>query len=226
MPTLAEHVLLRSRVHSLPSFTTRRRRPPRRAFCAKLALTLALLPKPVPSVSAQEMAVPVAVQMSVFFRVLEYDRDLANRVGDELVIGIAYQRRNRASLNARDEVLVASQGETSVMGIRISYVELPVPDDDSFADSVQAYGVDVLYISPLRSVRVEDVIAAAAEQGALTWTGVVEYCERGAAVAIGVRGGRAEIVINLDAARAVGARFGAQLLKLARLVGGDPGPAD
>lgn len=164
----------------------------------------------------------MATQTSVFFRVLRYDRDLADRVGSELVIGIAYQPRNRASLNAKD-ALAASQGEASVMGIRIRYVELPVLDDDSLADSLRAHDVDVLYIAPLRSVRVEDVIAAATEQGVLTWTGVLEYCELGAAVAIGERGGRPEIVINLDAARAAGARFSAQLLKLARIVDGGTG---
>lgn len=222
MPTRAESGLLRHRGHPPPSCPTRRRRPALRAFFATLALLFVALPGPAPSLSAQEMAVPMAIQTSVFFRVLEYDRDLADRVGDELVIGVAYQLRNRASLNARDE-LVASGGEATVMGIPIRYVEFPLLADNSLADSLRAHQVDVLYISPLRSVRVEDVISAATEQGALTWTGVLEYCELGVAVAIGERGGRPEIVINLDAARAAGARFSAQLLKLARLVDGGTG---
>ena len=201
--------------------TTRRRRASWRTFCAKLAMTFALLAGLAPNLSAQEMAVPVEVQTSVFLRVLQFDRDLADRAGDELVIGIAYQRRNRASLNARDAILGASRGEQSVMGIRVKYVTIALTGDGSLGDSLGANKVDVLYIPPLRSLGLERVIAAAEAHGVLTWTGVVEYVGGGVAVGVGAKGGRPEIVINLDAAKAAGVRFSSQLLKLARLVDGN-----
>lgn len=181
-------------------------------------MTFALLAGLAPNLSAQEMAVSVEVQMAILLRVLEFDRDLADRVGDELVIGIAYQRRNRTSLNARDAILGMSRGEPSVMGIRVKYVTIAISSDGSFGDSLRVNQVDVLYIPPLRSVRLEEIIAATAEHGVLTWTGVVEYIGEGVAVGVGAKGERPEIVINLDVAKAAGVQFSSQLLKLARLV--------
>lgn len=210
-------------VHPPLRSTTRRRRSPRRTFCAKLAMTFALLASLAPNLSAQEMAVPVEVQMAILLRMLEFDRDLVDRVGDEIVIGIAYQRRNRASLNARDAILGMSRGESSVMGVRVKYVTIAIPSDGSIGDSLGASGVEVLYIPPLRSVRLEEIIAAASEHGVLTWTGVVEYFGKGVAVGVGAKGGRPEIVIDLDVAKAAGVRFSSQLLKLARLVDGKTG---
>lgn len=205
-------------VHPPLTSITRRRRASRRTFCAKLAMTFALLAGLAPNLSAQEMAVSVEVQMAILLRVLEFDRDLADRVGDELVIGIAYQRRNRTSLNARDAILGMSRGEPSVMGIRVKYVTIAISSDGSFGDSLRVNQVDVLYIPPLRSVRLEEIIAATAEHGVLTWTGVVEYIGEGVAVGVGAKGERPEIVINLDVAKAAGVQFSSQLLKLARLV--------
>lgn len=205
-------------VHPPLTSTTRRRRASRRTFCAKLAMTFALLAGLAPNLSAQEMAVSVEVQMAILLRVLEFDRDLADRVGDELVIGIAYQHRNRTSLNARDAILGMSRSEPSVMGIRVKYVTIAISSDGSFGDSLRVNQVDVLYIPPLRSVRLEEIIAATAEHGVLTWTGVVEYIVEGVAVGVGAKGERPEIVINLDVAKAAGVQFSSQLLKLARLV--------
>ena len=44
--------------------------------------------------------------------------------------------------------------------------------------------------------------------------------ENGLAVGVGLRGKKPEILINLEAARAEGADFNAQLLRLARIVNG------
>ena len=201
--------------------TTRRRRASPRTSWTKLAFTFTLLANPAHSLSAQEMAVPVEVQTSVFLRMLEFDRDLADRVGDEFVIGIGYQHRNRASLNARDAILGALRGEPLVMGIRVNYVTIAMTADGSLGDSLGTNQVDMLYIPPLRSLGLEMVIAAAEEHGVLTWTGVVEYFAAGVAVGVGAKGGRPEIVINLEAAKVAGVRFSSHLLKLARLVDGN-----
>ena len=53
---------------------------------------------------AQEIAVPVAVQIPILVKVLNFDRKLPERTGGRLVVGVLYQSGFRASANIADEV--------------------------------------------------------------------------------------------------------------------------
>ena len=54
------------------------------------------------TVRAQEMEIPVAVQLPLFLKVMSFDRQLGFRGGGTLVLAIAYQSGYRASADAKD----------------------------------------------------------------------------------------------------------------------------
>lgn len=187
-----------------------------------LALPAMLLglarPGPAP---AQEMEVPIGTQMSLLTRILDYDRRLAERDGDELVIGILYQSRYRASYNAFQGAARAIGAEPRPAGARrIRTVGIEVADPRQLGGALRRNRVDVLYLAPLRALDGRALADKARASGVLTFTGAADLRDGGVAVYFGTRGGRPRLRIDLAVARSAGADFSSELLRLADVVGG------
>ena len=88
----------------------------------------------------------------------------------------------------------------------------------STSDALVREGIRVLYVAPLRAVAIGEVVAISRARKITTLTGVPEFVEKGIALGIALRAERPLILVHLAAARAEGADFNSQLLKLARVL--------
>lgn len=168
--------------------------------------------------AAQEMPVPVAIQIPLFLKVLSFDRQLHARAGAEIVLGVVYQRGNRASVNAKDEVMLALNAvRDSVDGLPVRATAIDL-DKEALAGALTKYRVTVMYVAPLRAIDIATVAAAARAAHVTTMTGVPDYIGRGLAVSVRLRGDRPKLLVNLAAARLEGADLSAELLKLAVVI--------
>ena len=172
--------------------------------------------------SAQEMDVPVEIQVPLFMKVLTFDRNLEERVGDEIVIAIVYQEKFRKSLNImlQLENYLNNWEIKRVAGIPFRYISI-VLDSYSlpeFKAALEKEHVDVIYITPLRAVTVESLVAVSRPLGITSLSGVSAYCREGIAVSISTKGGSPVIVINRSVAISEGADFSSRLLKLAEII--------
>ncbi len=167
----------------------------------------------------QEMSVPVPTQVSFLTRILAFDRNL-DRMGEEIVVGVLYQPRFRASLNAKNAVLAAGHEHPWILDLPVRYVAAEMADSAQLHRELVRHGVDVVYVAPLRAVAVEDVVAVCRALRLLSFTGMPVYLRRGLVMAVGSRGKRPVMLVNLGAARAFGAELSSELLKLAQIVGG------
>jgi hypothetical protein len=191
---------------------------------AGLAAGLVLAGLAAPSAAAQELAVPVAVQIPILAKILNFDRKLQERAGGRLVIGVLYQSRYRTSAAvAADVCRVLEQLPASALGalesMERSCVAIDLDATAALDSALKRKGVRVLYVSPLRAVHLQDVAAVSRAAQITTVTGVPRYVETGLAIGVDMKGERPEIVINLAASRAEGADLTAHLLNLARVVG-------
>jgi hypothetical protein len=169
---------------------------------------------------AQDMPVSPDRQLALFPKILEFDRNLRSRVGDEVLIGVLYQRSFNESRNARDELLAAveQQSLTTIAGTPVRFVSINV-DGRSLTAAVAMLQLDLLYVTPLRAFDVEQISRLSRQLAFVTLTGVPDYvAEVGIAIGIGSRGGKPEIVINLPACEAGGVDFHSQLLQLALVI--------
>jgi len=182
---------------------------------ARTVLLCVLLSAPR-ALSAQEMEIPVAVQVPLFLKVISFDRQLRARGGQtEYVVSIAYQSGNRASVDARDEVVRSLKADRpTVLGLPIRIVTVDL-DHESLADCLKTHAASLLYITPLRAVDVAALVTTANVAGVTTVTGVPQYVAQGVAVGVRLQRDRPRILINLQGARLQGADFAAELLKLA-----------
>jgi hypothetical protein len=168
---------------------------------------------------AQEMNVPVDVQGPILLKILPFDRHYSDRISDALVIGIAFQPNVRSSVRAKDGLLAVFQQlqrmELDSIPIQPVIIDL---DNPNWRSRILAGRIRVLYIAPIRSVDISQIIVFCRTHQILSLTGVPEYMDMGISVGISLKGDNPEIVINRNAATLEGSDFTAQLLKLARVV--------
>ena len=174
--------------------------------------------------SAQDDPVPIGVQIQIMVKVLNFDRRLPERLGGRLTVGVLYQSRYRTSANVGEEVCRTVMGLPqsalgSLQSLQISCIAIDLDEAPDVAAALKRERVQVLYVSPLRAYRLEDLVAVTRAAQITTLTGVPRYVEGGLAIGVDMKGDRPEIVVNLAASRAEGADLNAQLLKLARVVG-------
>lgn len=156
-------------------------------------------------------------QYLLFMKVLSYNRNLSQQVGDTLKIGIVFQEKYRASMISNKEFAAAAKKSdfNHVNGIPISCSSLPYKNNDQLLKDIEAEGIDVLYISPLRTVNIEDILKVSREHDLITLTAQVAYCDAGVSTSLEVINERVRIVINLEGAIEEGTDYSSQLLKLA-----------
>jgi hypothetical protein len=187
----------------------------------RLGLTILLIFFFTATFHAQEMAAPIPLQLALFFKILPFDRNLKSRVGDEIVMGIVYQKKSRTSLNSKEEMVKVMNNFSvkEVEDIPIRQVLIDI-DDVDLASAISNNKIDVLYITPLSAVGIKEITEISRANKITTLTGVPVYVESGLAVGIGTKDEKPQIIINLPAAKAEGADFSSQLLKLVKVIKG------
>lgn len=191
---------------------------------SSLLLLTGLFGLPARRASAQDEPVPVPMQIQIMVKILNFDRKLPERLGGRLTVGVIYQGRYRTSANVGGEVCGTMMGLPqsalgSLSSLQLSCVKIDLDETPDLAAALRRERIQVLYVSPLRAYRLEDVVAVTRPAQITSMTGVPRYVEAGVAIGVDMKGDRPEIMINLGASRAEGADLNAQLLKLARVVG-------
>lgn len=171
--------------------------------------------RPLP---AQDMDVPMRVQMPILLKVISFDRQLHARAPRDVVVGVVMQGGNRTSMVAHNQAveILAAQG-TAVDGIPVRVVTFDL-DRQSIRDVFTNNALTHLYVTPLRAVDIGELASQARAAHVTTMTGVTEHLRRGISIGVGLRAGRPKILVNVNASRAEGADLSAELLKLAELI--------
>lgn len=170
----------------------------------------------VSPVAGQEVSLPPDLQLGLITKILTFDRQLT-RYGPELVLGVAFQPRNRESAQARNDIFqsVEAAGRIRVGDMPLRVVEVPIEGGRLPEDVVRP--VDVLYLAPVRGIDVSVLLAQAGSRGILTVTATPDEATSGAAVALLLRDTQPHIRIDLRAARLAGADLSSRLLRLAEV---------
>jgi len=171
-------------------------------------------------IMAQTMEIPVKNQFSLFAKILTYDRNFTHRSGKQIVLGIIYQRTFRSSSAAKDEIISLIEiSEGNVLGeIPLRYELIDVSSTIDLLESIGRLKINILYVTPLRAFSLDRISKITQSKKILTLTGVSQYAEEGLAVSLGIKNDRPQIVINLSSAKAEGADFSSNFLKLTRVI--------
>ncbi len=184
-----------------------------------IACVLALGTTAVGAEPAPAEAKADARQVLIVLRVLAYDKALADRNPGDLVTIAVMASSREASRTERARWLAgfALLPKVKVAGRSVRVVSIDVRTDTLEAQLAQHAPALVIVPSDLGAgtPALHEITRA---RKILTLTRREDAVRGGLAIGLIAGDGRDEIVINLDVSRAQGARFGAGLLQLARLI--------
>jgi hypothetical protein len=172
---------------------------------------------PVALLSAQEMEIPVAIQIPLFIKVIAFDRHIEINTATDVVFVIAFQSGHRRSAETKDEVarVLAELPVDDRRTIRVVTVDL---DREDLRTVLRDQRATLLYITPLRGLALSAITTVTRGVQVTTFTGVPKYVDQGLAVGVRRVGDKPKLLVNLRVARLEGADFSAEFLKLVQLV--------
>lgn len=162
--------------------------------------------------NAEDVLVPMDVQIALFAKIWKLDRTF--KPGTTVKVGVIYQRKYRPSGNVANQLLAAIQATN----LPIDCTLIDLDEQATIRQRIPSNGFDVFYVTPLRAIDVRTIAEISRMNRIKTITGVPAYVSDGLAVGIGLLNQRPLIIVNLRAARAEGSEFSSQLLKLSRVI--------
>ena len=161
---------------------------------------------------ADDVLVPVDVQIALFSKIWKLDRTF--KPGTSVKLGVIYQQKYRPSANVASQLVAAIQA--AKLPIHCTLIDLDV--QVTLRQRIPSTGFDVFYVAPLRAIDVKTIADISRTNGIRTITGVPSYIADGLGVGIGLLNQRPLIIVNLRAARAEGSDFSSELLKLSHVI--------
>ena len=191
-----------------------------RGLAALLAAVLALATPATVRAADETPPVPANLQVTLLFKALTFERNLVERSGDELTIGVVYVPGDPLSERARDGIAetLREAATKTVKKLPIRSVMLRYTSAADLEQAVKAERVGVLYVTPGNSGHLDAILKVCQAHRVITVTGVPEYVKRGVALGVGRKQDKNELIINLRAARSEGSEFDSRLLRVATVL--------
>lgn len=171
-------------------------------------------------ISAQEIDVPVNVQIPLFFKIFAFDRNFKSKIGNKITFLIFYQENFRHSQSVKNEFMnyVNESSIETVLNIQIEFIPVNIHNIDDCRRAIDKYKANIVYIAPLRTIDISDLSDLCNNMKIISLTCVPEYVDDGISISIENRGDKPSIVINLTSAKLIGCDYSSQLLKYARVI--------
>jgi len=186
-----------------------------RSVAALVAVALLL-----PLFAAAEQ-LPAANKALLIFRILAFDRALADRAGETIVVAVV-SREGVQESEADQAEMVAAMTElaktTSIVGRTIRVVRVPFQGGDRLDASLSQERAVAAYLTPSLTEQLGVISQVARKRDILTFSGVEAYIEAGVSFGVVRRGAKPSILVNLPATKAEGALVDTALLRIAEVV--------
>jgi hypothetical protein len=184
-----------------------------------LCLPLAAWAGPPDAAAAFEM-VPAPRQALILMRALAYDEDLHVRAGGTINVAVVFKRGSVDSeaMAARMVRAFAALAVTEVAGLPVAASSVAYGGPESLRKAVATGGIDAIYVCDGLESEIAAVAEISRQAKALTLGSRAEYVRAGLSLGVFGGGGKTVILLNLPASRQEGAKFAADLLRLATVL--------
>jgi hypothetical protein len=193
---------------------TSSRRPRRAPLAAPLIFALLCA-------SATSADVPAANQAMLVLRILSYDRNVADRAGKEVTIGVLAKPGSADSESMQASIasaLADAAARTTVSGLPVKVVKLTWAGAAKLESDLAGSRASALYVGPELADAVPPLSRISQKRRILTFSEGDGYVNVGVSIALVRRDNRVAIVVNLPGARAEGADLDSALLRIAEVV--------
>jgi hypothetical protein len=169
--------------------------------------------------AAEEVALPIAMQLELLDRVLRFERNYSAHVGQPALVVLAYIADDAASERGAAQAGATLEQAETLGGRRANVLWHPFSSAATLATAAHAQNAAIVFVMP--GFQREDVTAIAdAFSGSrmLTVSASAPGVDNGLALGFELVSSKPRILVNLPRARAQHLDFNAQLLRLARVI--------
>jgi hypothetical protein len=153
----------------------------------------------------------------ILVRALSYDANLRQRIGDDLLLAVLTRKAGDAC-QASMQRGFSALGNAKVAGVPLRVIQLSYSAAEALAGAIGQQGIDVLYLCESLDPDLRVVLDVARKHQILTMAGTEDQVARGTALGVVFQESKAALLVNLTAAKSVGAAFTSDLLRVARVL--------
>lgn len=160
-------------------------------------------------------------QAALILRILSYDRNLPQRASENVTILVLHPRGSGAHEAERRRITDAINAlgqRVTVARMRARAVPVAYTDRAALAARARAEGASAVYVCSGLGDATAEISAGARAARMLTLTAQEDGVRAGLSVGLVERGGEVQLLINLRAVEAEGARLDATVLRLAEVI--------
>jgi hypothetical protein len=180
------------------------------------ALATGLFPRHV--LGADDVAVPVPLQMDLLLKVAGYDRNLPARARGVVRLMILTKHDDSVSKNVGEQALRALSGK-EVKGMPTEIVTQRFSDGPALTERVRDGRVSILYATPGFGARELLTIARSLSGLSVLSSGALaHFVDTAVALGFDLVSGKPKLLVNVRRAREQGVDLSSQVLKLAKVI--------
>jgi len=159
-------------------------------------------------------------QVLILTRALAYDGNLKSRAGADLLIAVLGRSGNANSEEVASTMTRAFRalGNVKVQGLAVRATSLPYSNATALGAAIENQGIDAMYVCPGLEGDLPAIIDLARKRHVITLGSREDHVKRGVSLGVFAVDAKPTIVVNLAAAKAEGAAFGSDLLRLAKVI--------
>ncbi|MDQ1266040.1 MAG: hypothetical protein QG635_1192 [Bacteroidota bacterium] len=168
----------------------------------------------------QKSGLPEDMQLPLFLKILTFDRNLNTRANKEFHFLIVYQKSYRSSYNSMMGIQSAAESHevNTLNNLPLKFKTLSITREEELDSYLAGNKTGVVYFSLLRGLSIQKLSEICRKRKVLSITGVPEYIEDGFSISLDVQNDKPLIINDLKEAKAEGADFSSQLLKISKII--------
>lgn len=162
-----------------------------------------------------------ARQAALILRILSYDRNLAQRASGQVTILVTFRESDASSRQESERITAALNAmgrRTTVANMHARALAVAYTDAAALQAAAGREGAVALYVCRGLGNATRAISGAARSAHLLSLTGERSALDQGLAVGLVANGSEVQLVVNLPAVEAEGARLDATVLRLAEVI--------
>jgi hypothetical protein len=170
-------------------------------------------------VGAEDVSVPISLQMDLLLKVASYDKNLRERAHDRVRVAVLIRQGDADSGRFAAQALKALAETDEVDGLPLERISLTYTDGPTLARLTHDGNVSVLYVTPgFSESEIDDMARALDGVSVLSVGALAKYALRGVVIGFDLAGGKPKLLVNLDRAKRQSVELSSSVLKLMRVV--------
>ena len=191
-------------------------RVPRRALLRGLGL-IALGAVSPSVVLAQDVTVPIRLQVKLLAKVAAYDRNMEERAGGKVRVLVLQASSDAESQRTAQRIVAALEREPKIAGLGHTQTRRDYDGARELVKAVKEESFDIVYLTPGLEDEVDEIRGALTGIDVLSVSAVASHVPDGIVLGFDLSGGKPKLQVNLTQAKQQNVAFKSSLLRLAKV---------